>query len=193
MKVAVRCPAGMVTDGGTDATFGWLLLNCTVEPPDGAGPFSVTVPVLGLLPTTGFGLKESDSMLGGSTVSVAEQSELPNRALMVTCVWLATAWVLTVKVAVRCPAGIVTDAGTDATFGWLLLSCTGKPSAGAGALIVNVPVLGLPPTTGFGLNLIEPDMGVLGREVRRLKVAMPVCPLQYARFASTMLSQAQSV
>ena len=71
MKVAERCPAGMVTDGGTDATFGWLLLSCTCKPPDGAGAFSATLPVLGVPPTTGFGSSVSDSSVGGFTVSTA--------------------------------------------------------------------------------------------------------------------------
>jgi len=38
----------------------------------------------------------------------------------------------TSKVVARMPAGIVTELGTIARFGWLLVSVTGMPVAGAG-------------------------------------------------------------
>jgi len=49
------CPAGIVTEAGTDATLGLLLLSCTTTPPDGAGAFNTTVPVAVLPPLTVLG------------------------------------------------------------------------------------------------------------------------------------------
>jgi len=72
---------------------------------------------------------------------------------MVTLVWLVTGVVVTVKFAEVCPCGTVTEEGTEATDGLLLLSCTVKPPDWAGAVRVTVPVLGLPPTTVLGLRL----------------------------------------
>ena len=59
VKFALVAPAGTVTVLGTVATFVLLLLRLTTNPPDGAGPLRVTVPVLLLPPTTlvGFRLK----------------------------------------------------------------------------------------------------------------------------------------
>src|SRR5262249_14675891 len=51
-KLAVVVVAGTVTLGGAPVP-----LSLTTRPPAGAGPESVTVPVAGLPPTTGFGLK----------------------------------------------------------------------------------------------------------------------------------------
>ena len=71
VNVARVCPAGIVTEVGTVATFVLLLLSRTTAPPAGAGAFSDTVPVLLLPPTTVLGLSVRDSSVGGFTVSVA--------------------------------------------------------------------------------------------------------------------------
>src|SRR5690349_6632623 len=46
LNVAVVAPAATVTDGGTVATLGLLLVNATTAPPAGAAALSVTLPVL---------------------------------------------------------------------------------------------------------------------------------------------------
>jgi hypothetical protein len=63
-KVALVAPAGTVTLPGTAKKEGLSSLKPTTEPPDGAGPLKVTVPVL--VPPFGMleGLKETDETVG---------------------------------------------------------------------------------------------------------------------------------
>ena len=70
---------------------------------------------------------------------------------MVAVVEAATAMVVTVKVALVAPAGMVTLAGTDAAAA-LLESETAAPPPGAGAFRVAVPVEADPPVTLVGLK-----------------------------------------
>lgn len=72
VKVALVAPAGTVTLAGTLAA-PLLLVRRTCEPPAGAGPFRVTVPVEVPRgpPTTLFGLRVSEDTAGGRTVSMA--------------------------------------------------------------------------------------------------------------------------
>ena len=60
--------------------------------------------------------------------------------------------VVTVKVAVVCPAATVTVAGTLAFLASLLVSVMVKPPAGAGPLRVTVPVEGAGAVTLVGFN-----------------------------------------
>lgn len=69
VKFAVREPAGTVTVLGTVAIDVLLLERVTDIPFDGAGPFSVTVPVEGLPPLTVEGLRPKDERPGAETVS----------------------------------------------------------------------------------------------------------------------------
>lgn len=70
-KVALVDPAGTVTLDGVVATRVLLLARETTDPPLGAGPLSVTVPLEELPPVTVDGLKISDESTGGITVSEA--------------------------------------------------------------------------------------------------------------------------
>jgi len=58
-KSTLSCPSGIVTVAGT-RTSGVLLVTRTVLPPLGAGPLSVTVPVVELPPATRFGLRVTE-------------------------------------------------------------------------------------------------------------------------------------
>lgn len=69
-NVADEAPAATVTLAGTEATAGVALDSVTAEPPAGAGPFRLTVPVEPLPPVTDVGFKETESSRG-LTVSVA--------------------------------------------------------------------------------------------------------------------------
>ena len=72
---------------------------------------------------------------------------------MVTEVELATAPVVTVKVALVAPAGTVTLAGTVATAVLLLDSVTTAAPLGAAPLRVTVPCEELPPVTLAGFSV----------------------------------------
>jgi hypothetical protein len=63
VNVAVVAPAGTVTLAGTVAD-ALLLVSVTTVPPEGAGPFSVTVPVEEVPPFTLDGLRVNELSAG---------------------------------------------------------------------------------------------------------------------------------
>ena len=72
VNVAVLAPEATVTLAGTVATEVLLLLIVTRAPPDGAGPFSVTVPVDDLPPRIDIGVNVTElsvAATAGVTVS----------------------------------------------------------------------------------------------------------------------------
>ena len=70
-NVTLVALAGTVAETGTVAMVVLLLLNATVTPDAGAGPFSVTVPVDVPPPSTELGLKENPLNVGARTVRLA--------------------------------------------------------------------------------------------------------------------------
>src|SRR5260370_23160280 len=133
VNVALVVPAGMVTVGGTLAADGLLLESATCAPPAGAGAFNVTVPVEGPSgpPTTLVGFRVSEDKTGGITVSVALCVPPPKDAEMVTAVDVATAVVVTVKVAVVAPDGTVTPLAGTLAAAFLLANVMRAPPLGA--------------------------------------------------------------
>jgi hypothetical protein len=147
-KVVDLALAGTVTDAGTLAPV--VLLRVTTNPPAGAGPSRMTVPVAPVPPVTAVGLTATALTLGMVTINVAVCVAPPLAAVIVTVVLVVTVDVLIVKVAVLCPASTVTDAGTGATLGALLVKVT-VVLLTAGPSRVTVPVDGLPPASEVGL------------------------------------------
>ncbi len=72
---------------------------------------------------------------------------------------VATALVVTVKVALVAPAATVTLAGTVATAVLLLERLTVAPPLGAAPLSVTVPCEELPPVTLLGFSVSEERVG----------------------------------
>ena len=97
---------------------------------------------------------------------------MPRVAEILTVFVEVTVLVVTEKVALVAPAATVTLAGTVATEVRLLASVTTAPPAGAGPLMVTVPVDGLPPLTLVGLSVRVEMSGVL-----TVNVACRVTPL----------------
>lgn len=91
---------------------------------------------------------------------------------MVTVVDVVTTAVVAGKVMELAAAEIVTEAGTVATLGLLLVRLTTAPPASALALSVTVPVELMPPTTAVGLTATEFTASGL-----TVKVACFVLPL----------------
>ena len=104
-------PVGTVTLAGVFATAVLLLASATTAPAIGAGPFSVTVPVELFPPITPAGFSQTEESTAGFTTSTAV-CWTPYVADNVTDAELATALLVTVKVAVVAPAATVTLAGT---------------------------------------------------------------------------------
>jgi hypothetical protein len=71
VNVAVSSPPHTITKAGTCATAVLLLVSVTTIPPEGGGPFSVTVPVDGFPPFTLLGSRVRDDAIGAVTVKVA--------------------------------------------------------------------------------------------------------------------------
>jgi hypothetical protein len=125
-KVALVAPAGTVTVAGTLAEPGRLLPRLTLTPPDGAALPSVTVPVEGVPPGTLLGFTLSPVSAGrlGETVSVAERVTPRPVTEIVTSVGTSTGLVVMSNRPNSVEALIVANAGTEATAGLLLVTCT---------------------------------------------------------------------
>ena len=123
---ALVAPAGMVTVGGTLAEPGRLLPRLTVTPPEGAGLSIVTVPVDGEPPCTLVGLTEKPVSVGrlGATRRLADCVTPDPVTEIVTDVAVVTVPVVITKLLTSVDAGMVTNAGTDATAGLLLVTRT---------------------------------------------------------------------
>lgn len=173
-NAALVAPAATVTLDGTVATLVLLLESVTTAPPVGAAPLKVTVPVEDCIPpTTLVGFTESEESVGagggaGVTVSEADLVTPPYVPEMLTVVDAATAFVLTINVALVAPAATVTLDGTVATLELLLESVTTAPPEGAAPLSVTVPVEEFPPVTFVGLTETEERVTDAGADEDRL-------------------------
>ncbi len=151
LKVAVLAPPETLTDDATLTTDGFELDKETVSPAEAAGPLNVTVPVTVVeeLPTTELGETITSVSSGASIFKVAVFEMLPSLAVIVAETGVATAVVLTLKVAVVLPLATVTLEGALPEEE-LDERETLNPAVGAGPVKVTVPVEDVPPTTEVG-------------------------------------------
>jgi len=112
-KVADDLPEAIDTDAGTVAAL-VSLDKVTMTPLGGADPLSVTVPVAVPPPTVDPGLTVIETRLIGLIVKFADCEVLPVVPVIMATIWLATALVVTVKLAETAPIGILMLAGTFA-------------------------------------------------------------------------------
>ena len=152
-------PAGTVTVPGTPNVVR-LVVSVKVEPPAGAAPGRVIVPVLLVPPITSEGAIDSTNAPGTLIVRVADAEAPPRLAVMFAAVVVVTEPVETGKFAELDPAGTVTLAATVAA---LLLEVrdTVVPPVGATPVIVTVPVDEPPPNTDVGDRLTPSRPGAL--------------------------------
>jgi len=96
---------------------------------------------------------------GGVTVRFVVRVP-PSDAVIVTCVAAPTAVVVTENDALVLPLAIVTEGGTAATAGLLLVRVTVVPPAGAAAEMDTEPGTTTLPTTVAGVRVTEEIVGV---------------------------------
>jgi hypothetical protein len=159
LKLANPRPAGTVTVAGVCAAAVLLLVNETTAPPAGAALFRKTVVLIEFPPVAPLTLGVTDSSDNGAFGSAATESQAvllapPAVPVIETDVNELTAFVVTVKLAVLFPAGIVTLAGAWATDVSLLVSVTIMPPGGAGTVKPTVPRDVFRPITFIGLRPI---------------------------------------
>jgi hypothetical protein len=162
VNVAVRAPAAIVTETGTDAA-ALFDDSVTTAPPAGAFAVNVTVPVTVLPAVTVAALSVNvlNAAAGGVTVNTVVFVTVPFLAVIVTAVDAVTALLVTVKVAAVAPAGTVTDTGTVAAVVAELVSVMTIPPAGAAAVSVTVPVTVPAPAIVAGETLTESNAAVV--------------------------------
>lgn len=145
VKSTYVAPAGTVTFGGVVATDALELESETTIPPAGAVVVSETRPVAGRPPLMTAGDTDAQVKVGGKGVTVrVPYCEPVKYAVMRTFVVPTTGYVVTGKVPLGAPAGMVMLAGTVAADVFPLESVTSAPPAGARPLRMTVPVDAVP-------------------------------------------------
>src|SRR5207248_5885569 len=109
----------------------------------------------------------------GFSVSVTIVDAPTHLAVMLACVGAVTFVVVTGNVFVVAPAATVTEPGTVAALGLLLVSVTTAPPAGAVVVSVTVPVLPAPPITAVGFT-VTPFKAAAGFTVSIAVLATPL-------------------
>ena len=159
VKLALVAPIGIVTLAGTVTAL--ELSERFTTAVSGVAAAKVTVPVEELPPATLVGLTVtalSTDEAGEFMVIGANRIVSPRLAVSWTVV-AATGNVVTVKLALVAPAGMVTLAGTLAEPGSWLDRLTTVPPVGAAPGRLTVPVEGLPPVTLAGLTVNDERPG----------------------------------
>lgn len=150
-NVAVSNPASTRTVDGAVMP-ARPLVRLTTQPPSGAFPVNLTVPVT-VVPPTGVLLgNASDRTRGAKTFKVPVTESEPVVPVITTFVSTEVTAVDAVNSAVVAFAGTVTVAGTT-TSGFALIKETTVPPAGAGVCNVTIPGVDSPPVTAAGENV----------------------------------------
>jgi hypothetical protein len=175
VKLALVLPAGTVTFGGVTTSPSMLPLSQTKAPPAGAGPVSVTMPLVLLSPMILLLASDKAARLGagaglpaGIRVSQFSGARYPSTAvpeLMITRVGTETGAVPTSKVAPVPPAGMEILAGAKTNAVSLLTSVISTPPGGAGLRSVTVPVKVFPPII---LSSLSPSPQSIGHKPTEL-------------------------
>jgi hypothetical protein len=148
-------PASTVTLDPVGITPGLLLVKLTASPPAGAGPASLTVPVVLMPPVIGLGLTVKLETVSGFTVNVAVVLAPLYVAVKVTVVAVVTALVVTGNDTDEVPAASETLEMLGTTAVLLLIICNAAPPAGALPVSVTVPDGLVPAETVDGLKDME--------------------------------------
>jgi hypothetical protein len=185
LNVAVDWPAAMLIEAGT-VTNALPLASVTLAPPESAALDNVTVQLDVAPEFTVEGLHDSEDTFGGAT----RESVVLTDPLSVALTWAvtsaATAPTDALNVAVLCPAGIATEAGT-VTRALFDDTVTVPPPLGAGCVRViaqdavppettvdgaqvTVPADGTGLTTIVAVALFPPPEAVIGTAVELLTV-----------------------
>ena len=138
-------------------------------PPAGAGRINVTFNVDGLPPTTELGVNEIAVTATRRTTTEHTETVSSTRATTKTTVSAATGTVVPETLLNTCPAGTVTDDGTESTVGFSDSSSTTWPPVGALETNVTFNDTGEPPETMFGVATRDLGTGTnTGTWARRL-------------------------
>jgi hypothetical protein len=162
-KLTDVAPVGTIVVGGTVATDGLLLERVTTNPPLGAAPEIVTVPVEEAGCVTVAGLSVRLESVGGFTVSVALWVPPPaSVAVMLEVALAPTGILVTVNVVELLPDGTVTElTDTVATAVFPLDTLTTTPPAGAVLFSLTVALDVAPPIKLAGASVTEEIAGGL--------------------------------
>lgn len=173
VKLADELPASTVTELGMEATALLPLVTARVTVVSAAGAaLRVTVPVLLPPPVTELGENVNDFGMLGFTVKLPVTLVPLALAEILTVALVVTAFVTTGKVAVELPMGTVTELGMEPTAEPPLVTASETTVVtGAGAAMVTVPVVEVPPKGDVGLKTSE--LGISGVSVSTLESVAP--------------------
>jgi hypothetical protein len=138
-------PWGMLTDEGTAATPGLELTRETVTPPDGAGPFSETVPFTLVPPWINAGALMPASDGGVTVIGLVNVTVLPVADMLLT-VLAVTGVVVMLKEADVAPEGTVIEEGVEAALGTELPRETFRAAVAMAFRVTRFAEAVLPPT-----------------------------------------------
>ena len=150
-------PGGTVTEAGTEASVGFVLVRLKISPPVGAGLASTIVLEPKTVPPVIVAADKLTVTAIGFTFRMLDAVNPLTVAVIVTGVLFDTAVVVMVNAEdTVCPAATGTVAGTAATAGFELVRLTVHPPAGAALLnTVTFDAAGFPPITALDESEME--------------------------------------